>query len=111
MKIDSPIIAVSMALSMERPSEPHIMPGCLASTASYILPNSQKLVDDFTNKRELIVHLVAGLYDLVKCLRPDWLDGKEHCLVLDISINDELYDSYNMYATMSKDRCTFQDDD
>ena len=108
---------VSMKLSMkstDTTSEGIIMPDFLCSSADFSLPYNPEIIDKFVYDDKLISHMVHELYGLVKCLRPDKLDGKEKCLVLDIDVDDEFYDFYDVYVTMNKDTCTYrveEDDD
>lgn len=108
---------VCMQLSMkstDTTSKGIIMPDFLCSSADFSLPYNPEIIDKFVYDDKMISHMVHELYSLVKCLRPDKLDDKEKCLVLDIDVDDEFYDFYDVYVTMSKDTCTYrveEDDD
>lgn len=59
----------------------------LSASISVPVENDDEVIGNTLDDEKLIVHAVAALYNLVSDLRPNWLDGEDTSLTLDIFID------------------------
>lgn len=69
------------------------------------------MIGNMLGDEKLIVHAVAALYNLISDLHPNWLDGEDTSLTLDISIDGSEAQSRGGLVAMKGNGFTFDLED
>lgn len=79
----------------------------LSASISVPVENDDEVIGNTLDDEKLIVHAVAALYNLVSDLRPNWLDGEDTSLTLDVSLDGVKCQSRGGLVTMTVKGYTF----
>lgn len=79
----------------------------LSASISVPVENDDEVIGNMLGEENLIVHAVAALYNLISDMRPNWLDGEDTSLTLDISIDGSEAQSRSGLVAMIENGFTF----
>lgn len=68
-------------------------------------------VNEAMNSDELIAYAVGVLYDLAAYMRPQWLDGEDTGMTLEVYFGDSKCQTRNGFVTMDKKGYSFDLED
>lgn len=83
----------------------------ISASISVPVKGDDETVEETLSNEKLIVRTVAALYEIVSCLRPNWLDNEAASLTLDISIDGSEVQSRGGLVTMKPEGFIFNLDD
>ena len=78
-----------------------------SASISVPVENDDEVIGNMLGDEKLIVHAVAALYNLISDLHPNWLDGEDTSLTLDISIDGRKAQSCGGLVAMKEEGFTF----
>lgn len=79
----------------------------LSASISVPVENDDEVIGNMLGEENLIVHAVAALYNLISDMRPNWLDGEDTSLTLDVSLDGVKCQSRGGLVTMTVKGYTF----
>lgn len=83
----------------------------ISASISVPVKGDDETVEETLSNEKLIVRTVVALYEIVSCLRPNWLDNEATSLTLDISIDGSEVQSRGGLVTMKPEGFIFNLDD
>ena len=83
----------------------------LSASISVPVKGDDEDVGKMLGNEKLIVHAIGALYDIVSYQRPNWLDGEDTSLTLDISIDGSEAQSRGGLVAMKGNGFTFDLED
>lgn len=78
-----------------------------SASISVPVENDDEVIGNALGEEKLIVHAVAALYNLISDMRPNWLDGEDTSLTLDIFIDGSEAQSRGGLVAMKENGFTF----
>lgn len=78
-----------------------------SASISVPVENDDEVIGNALGEEKLIVHAVAALYNLISDMRPNWLDGEDTSLTLDVSLDGVKCQSRGGLVTMTVKGYTF----
>lgn len=72
---------------------------------------NDEAVNDALNNDELVANAVGVLYDLAAYIRPQWLDGEDTGMSLEVYFGDIICQTRNGFVTMDKKGYSFDLED
>lgn len=79
----------------------------LSASISVPVENDDEVIGNMLGEENLVVHAVAALYNLISDMRPNWLDGEDTSLTLDVSLDGVKCQSRGGLVTMTVKGYTF----
>lgn len=72
---------------------------------------NDEAVNDALNNDELVANAVGVLYDLAAYIRPQWLDGEDTGMSLEVYFGNSICQTRNGFVTMDKKGYSFDLED
>ena len=86
-------------------------PDTITASIGITVEADDDAVNEAMNSDELIAYAVGVLYDLATYMRPQWLDGEDTGMTLEVYFGDSICQTRNGFVTMDKKGYSFDLED